>query len=122
MQLSKTIKRVSVIVLANIWMPLVVLAGTSANGFTDPLHLPVNADPKVAVAAMLNRIITFLLGLVGGLAMIAIIWGGIMYVISLGDESRTKKAKTIITMAVVGLVVVILAMTIINTVANALGV
>jgi hypothetical protein len=54
--------------------------------------------------------------------LIAIIWGGISYIISIGDESKVKKAKTIITMAVVGLVVVILAMTIINVVTHALGV
>jgi len=91
-----------------------LMANTAwAQGFTNPLGVTKPED-------FLGNIIKFLLGLVGSLALIAIIWGGIVYITSIGDDSRIKHAKSVITWAVVGLAVVILAYTIIQTVIEAL--
>lgn len=58
------------------------------------VRLPeVNTDPGVAIAS----IIRYFLLLAGILAVMAITWGGINFILSSGDDEKIKKArKTII--------------------------
>jgi hypothetical protein len=64
----------------------------------------------------------WLLGLVVGLSMLALVVGGIMYVTSLGGEQGTSRAKRILFYAVIGLIVSILHVLIVNTLCNWLNV
>jgi hypothetical protein len=70
---------------------------------------------------LIGGIITYLMGLVGILAVAALVWGGIMYMTSAGSEERVKQAKNIITYAIIGLVVAVLSYIIVNTVIQAIG-
>ncbi|MDP3997025.1 MAG: hypothetical protein Q8P73_00790 [bacterium] len=79
----------------------------SSSGFTNPL------GSVTKIELFLQNIINWLLGLVGLLALLALIWGGIMYVVSLGDDNRVQHAKKIIFWAIVGLIVIALSYTII---------
>lgn len=63
---------------------------------------------------MTTQIINTMLYVLGILAVIMIIFGGIRYVTSTGDASRVKGAKDTITYAVVGLIVAVLAYAIVN--------
>lgn len=65
---------------------------------------------------ILKSVISFLLSLVAVLALAALIIGGIMYIVSLGDENRAKQAKQIIMYAIIGLLVVGMSFAIINTI------
>jgi len=56
----------------------------------------------------------------GILAVIMIVWGGIQYVISVGSPEKISKAKNTILYAAIGLLIVIFAATIVNTVVGAL--
>lgn len=58
-------------------------------------------------------IVSFVLGILAGIAVIIIIIGGIMYVTSGGDASNLTKAKNTILYAVIGLIVAILSSAII---------
>lgn len=49
---------------------------------------------------------------------IMIVWGGIQYTTSLGDPQKATKAKNTLLYSIIGLVIVILAATIVNTVVN----
>ncbi len=51
---------------------------------------------------------------VGTVAVLMIIIGGLMYVLSAGDPSSTKKAKDTILYAIIGVVVAILAYAIVK--------
>ena len=51
---------------------------------------------------------------------IMIVWGGIQYVTSVGDPTKATKAKNTILYSAIGLAIVILAATIVNTVVNAI--
>ena len=65
------------------------------------------------------KIVTnILLFLIGVIAVIAIIIGGIRYTTSNGDASQTKAAKDTILYAVVGLIVAIMAYAIVTWVVN----
>ena len=55
---------------------------------------------------------------VGGVSIIMIIYGGILYTISSGDTTKTKKARDTILYAVIGLVVALLSLAIVNFVIN----
>lgn len=57
---------------------------------------------------------SFALGILGALAVIMIIVGGIRYTTSNGDASRIKAAKDTIMYSVVGLVVALLAYAIVR--------
>lgn len=63
---------------------------------------------------MTQTIINTMLQILGILAVIMIIVGGIRYTISNGDASRVKAAKDTITYSVIGLVVALLSYAIVN--------
>lgn len=64
-------------------------------------------------------VVNVMLFLLGAIAVIMIIIGGIRYATSGGDASSTKAAKDTILYAVIGLVVAILAYAIVNFILNA---
>lgn len=80
---------------------------------------PLGASTFVDFLSNLTR---WLLGLVGFLAMLALVWGGIRMIISFGNEQGVEKAKEIIKWAVIGLVLVILSYAIIRIVSGFLGI
>ena len=63
---------------------------------------------------LIGTLINVLLFVIGTLAVVMIIWGGIMYTTSAGDAGRVKKAKDTLTYSIVGLVVAFLAYAIVN--------
>ncbi len=75
-------------------------------------------DFLTVVVELLNLAIKF----VGILAVAFLIWGGIKYIISGGDESKTEEANKTIINALVGLGIVLLSGVIVNfvieTIAN----
>jgi len=67
------------------------------------------------IAATISNIMLFVLGAV---AVIMIVVGGIRYATSNGDQSAVKGAKDTILYAVVGLIVALIAYAIVNFVIN----
>lgn len=67
------------------------------------------------------NIINFLLALAGAAAVLFIVWGGIQYISAAGSPDRVESAKKTIYNAVIGTVVIILALVIVNTIKRALG-
>lgn len=64
--------------------------------------LPGSGLAAGTVTEYIIAIIQFLFSLVAILALAALVWGSIMYIISLGDEGRAGTAKKIILYAVIG--------------------
>lgn len=58
--------------------------------------------------------------LAGSIAVIMIIVAGVMYVTSSGDSGRVTKAKNMLTYAIVGIIIVIIAFAITNWVVGVL--
>lgn len=94
-----------------VMMPLIAWAQV----FTNPIGY--STAPQ-----LLSAVVKWILGLVGFVALLSLVWGGTLYIISFGDEAGLKKAKTIIIWSIVGLIVILLAFFIVRTVANILGV
>lgn len=67
-----------------------------------------------------RQITNTILYIVGIIAVIMLIWGGIRYVVSGGDSKKVTDAKNTILYAIIGLVISFLAFAIVNFVINAL--
>jgi len=86
-------------------------------GAVDAISGACQADPNAAICTTKNNdfktivavIVNTLLFLVGAIAVIMIIVGGIMYTTSGGDSGQVTKAKNTIVYSVVGLVFAALA-------------
>lgn len=68
----------------------------------------------------LNQIINVIIGVIGFIAVIVIILGGVQYTTSAGDSGKVKKAKDTIMYGIIGLVIALLAYSIVNFVLTSL--
>jgi hypothetical protein len=86
--------------------------------YTDPTgKLPSgNGNGENEVKERVKIVINILLSLVGIVSVIMIIWGGITYSYSAGDPSKAQLAKRVITAAIIGLILSIMAFVILNVV------
>lgn len=64
------------------------------------------------------NIIQWVLGLLGLIAVIMILYGGFMWMTAGGNEEKVASAKKIISAAVIGLIIILLAWAIVIFVAN----
>lgn len=131
MQISNKVKTIIaglVMVLATSGLALPVAAGGTCpkgsvrTNWVDTVA-ECNVKPDAAggdLMTTLNKIINVIIGIVGFIAVIMIIIGGISYSTSAGDPGRVKKAKDTIMYGVIGLVVAILAYAIVNFVLTSL--
>jgi uncharacterized membrane protein len=62
---------------------------------------------------MITRIANWVLWIAGVLAVIYLIYGGIIYITSAGNEDRAKAGKSAVLNAVIGLVVIFLSLLIV---------
>ena len=70
---------------------------------------------------VIKNTVLWLMGIAAILALAAIVWGGIKYVLSLGDEKKAEEAKHVIIYAVIGLLVIGGSFLIITTVRQIVG-
>lgn len=109
-------KRMAAIGLLAVWCLVMGAQSVLAAKFENPL------GSNTTFSGLIIKMTQFLLGLVGFLAMASLVWGGTMYIISLGNDNLVQQAKKIILWAVIGLIVIILSFVIIMTVQRFLGV
>ncbi len=111
-------KKLSIVTSFGIALALVLPAVAFAleGGIDNPL-------PNTATfSGLLTNITRYLLGLVGTVALLALIVGGVRMILAFGKEDAVKSSKQIIFWAVVGLIVVFAAYFIISLVSRFLGV
>ena len=77
-------------------------------------------DKQNTLLANINTIIDVIIGLMGIVAVVVMIIGGITYMTSSGDAGKVKKGKDTILYGVIGLVVCALAFAIVNWVIGGL--
>ena len=80
----------------------------------------VNPGAETDLNGMISTILNVVFGVVGIVAVIMIIIGGVNYTTSQGDSQKIQKAKNTIMYGIIGLVVVLLAFAIVNFVLNGL--
>lgn len=85
------------------------------------LALNYSEIKSLSLEATLARATEVLLGLIAGIALLFVIIGGLLYVTAAGNEEQLRKAKQTITYAIIGLIVAILAYSVIKTVTTVFG-
>ncbi|GEM_PF-1337937 len=78
-----------------------------------------DGDPTGAVAGIVETITNAIIGIVGVLAVLMIVWGGIQMMTSSGDPGKVKKGKDTVIWGLIGMVIAIFAYTIRDMVYNA---
>ena len=74
----------------------------------------VEIEPPISIAeepvpVIIGRVIQWVMGVVGALAVLMIVYGGLQYMFSGGDERQVKQAKGILTWSIVGLMICVFA-------------
>jgi len=117
-----------------LFSPLIAFAaGQGAVGgprVTEPVQLPnpltgkTTFDEKTeGIPTLLGRVINAILGIVGSLALVMFIYGGIIWMTSSGNAEQVTKGKNIVIWATIGLVVIFSAYALVSFVlTKALGV
>lgn len=89
-----------------------------AGGETISLENPISFS---SLGDLYGSIVTFVLSLVGAVAVIILIISGIMWITAAGNEERITSAKRMATAAVIGLIVVLASYAIISLVTSFLS-
>lgn len=86
----------------------------SQRGASDSVLCETGEDSSLTGSDGIIARITNAIAVISGiLAVIIIIWGGFTYITSGGDTNKTTSARNMITYAVIGLIVIVLAQTLI---------
>jgi len=78
-------------------------------------------DSAMSLLDIADNVLTFLLSIVGILAIISIVIGAIMYLTAYGDEDKAKTGKKIITYSLIGIAVALVALILVQQVGTLLG-
>lgn len=78
-------------------------------------------NQSLGLATVIGRLISVLLGAVGMIFIIIVIYGGILYMLSAGAEDKVKTAKKMITQAIIGIIIIVGAYAISSFVLTQLG-
>ena len=91
----------------------------------DPTDSPDNITQATggegSFRALARTIVNFFLYFLGFIATVMIIYGGVLYVTSAGNDENVQKAKKILMYAITGIIIILLSFAIVNTVIGGAG-
>jgi len=107
-------------------MPFLAYAdGTVSNGLSNAGLQSIfgtgGLNSSQSLSDLIVRVVDILLTFAGVVAIVFVIIGGYQYVVSGGNEETAEKGKKTLINAIIGIVVVVLAYTIINVLVNLVG-
>jgi hypothetical protein len=92
-----------------------IISKVNAQGVTQiPAH-------DISISELVMRIVSWGLWLGGAVAVIYIMYGGILYITSAGDEAKAEQGRNTLTYAIIGVILVacsIVAITWMNNIIN----
>lgn len=90
----------------------------------DPTHAqgPKGLSTDDKLSTVIVKVISFILGFLGGIATLMILVSGVIYITAESDENRVDMAKRMLTTAIYGLILALLAYAIVHIISKALGV
>lgn len=96
--------------------------GDAAKTKTSPAECIITyGKDDITVLEVINKVVGWLTTLVGIIAVLFLIYGGLVYITSAGNKDRAENAKKTITYSVIGLIVVVLARVVVALVVNTAG-
>lgn len=88
--------------------------GVILNWNSGAVSVPGSVSSALSLSQIALNVLHFLLGIIGVLALIMLVIGGIMYLTSAGDEERVESGKKIFKYSLIGIVVVMASMVIVK--------
>ncbi len=77
---------------------------------------PEATDPRL----LIGRLIQAILSVVGSIALLMFVYGGVLWITSMGESARIDKGKKILVWAVLGLAMIAASYVVVNAVIQAL--
>ena len=123
----KKIKLFLLLFLLSIYfLPSLALAETPGNpnpgnpASTVSLPNPLGSG-KTDIPQFLGQIINYAMGIIGSLALVMVIYGGVTWMLSGGSSEKVSKGKEIIIWAALGLAIIFTAYALVYFVISAIG-
>lgn len=113
-KLGLTFTVYTLVLLSPLLLPTLVHAEDST---VVTLYNPLGEDD---VRVIIGRVIKGILGIIGSLAFLMFIYGGLMWMTSAGNADRVKKGQTILIWTVLGLGVIFSSYAAVNAILNAI--
>lgn len=91
---------------------------------TDPVKLcnPLTGDTtNLGIPVLLGKVIFAVLGIVGSLALVMFIYGGLLWMLSAGNADKVTKGKEVIIWATIGIIVIFSAYALVKLVLSTMG-
>ena len=86
--------------------------GLGFSGRITNLIDPLAGNTNPTVGGIIGDLLPFIFGLAGMLTLLLLLWGGIRYMLARGDPKAIDEAKGTLTSAIIGLIIIILAVVI----------
>lgn len=98
-------------------LTLSLLAAHQAQAVSLPNPLGNNVT---TVPQLINRVIIAILGIVGALALLMFVWGGLLWMTSAGNADQVKKGRETLVWASIGLLIIFASYTLVTTIFKSL--
>ena len=95
-----------------------VLAQTGGNIFQNLNNVSTNASGINTVGDLITKILAWLIYIAGILAFAYLVYSGILYITAAGNPDQAKKGQQGLINAVIGIIIIALAYTILAVVSN----
>ncbi|MBD3250869.1 hypothetical protein GF380_00095 [Candidatus Uhrbacteria bacterium] len=102
----------------SVTLPLAVMAQdnpyTRAQGYTESVQSSAGVTGSQDLPTIIGRIINVVLGFLGILLLVLILYAGFLWMTAGGDSGKVEKAQTMLRNAIIGLIIVVAAFAISN--------
>lgn len=118
--------QMAAIVAGSTLLAMAPMAVSAQNPFQNAQNLTQSVGENAGIGqqqelpVIVGRVINILLGFIGIILLLLILWAGFLWMTAAGDEAKVKKAKSIISNAVIGLIILVAAFAISNFVLTSL--
>lgn len=86
-----------------------------------PSRISETTGGQGSIRPLILTILNFFLGFLGLLAVLMVIYGGMLYMIAQGDQGKVDKGRKIITYAIIGIIIILISFALVNTILGGVG-
>ena len=112
---------VGALTAVGLFSSVAMAAATDSFGTAAPSAVLEGTGGQTSLKGLILTVVNYFLGFLGLLAVIMIIYGGVQYVISAGQDEAIGNAKKIIMYSLIGLIVILLSFVLVRAVLGAGG-
>jgi len=98
---------------ANVGIDVGNVARADSGTTTVTIVNPLETDD---FTTLITNFLQWLLGIAGGVALLMLIYGGIIYITSTGDQQKMESGKRIVTWTIFGLIIILVSFSILQEV------